>query len=286
MERPQSDAALRPEPGRLASADELFEPVTGIGERVLSTLEEIGSFFILAGQTARQFPAGIRSFGRLVDQMTTIGIGSLPLVVLTSLFVGAVASVQAAYQFQSYVPMRYLGTVITRSVVIELGPVLTALVVGGRVGASMAAELGTMKVTEQIDALETLAINPVRFLIVPRVAAAFLMLPMLTMFSDILAILGGWAIARLSLDVSTATFVDGVRFLFQARDVFGGLIKAFVFGIIIALSGCYYGMKTEGGAEGVGLATTKAVVASSVSILVADYFLAELIFRLVFGTLG
>jgi phospholipid/cholesterol/gamma-HCH transport system permease protein len=279
------DATYDRGPSGPLAAEDIFEPVTTIGERVLSGLEEIGSFFILVGQTIRQFPAGMKSFGRLTDEMTMIGMGSLPLVILTSLFVGAVASVQAAYQFQSYVPMRYLGTVVTKSVVLELGPVLTALVVGGRVGASIAAELGTMKVTEQIDALETLAINPVRFLIVPRVAAAFLMLPMLTMFSDILAILGGWAIARVSLDVSTETFIEGVRFLFKARDVFGGLVKAFVFGIIIALAGCYYGMKTEGGAEGVGLATTKAVVAGSVSILVADYFLAEIIFRLVFGSL-
>jgi phospholipid/cholesterol/gamma-HCH transport system permease protein len=265
------------------ATDEFLDPVMSLGERVLGTLEEIGRFFMLLWETILQFPAGIRSAPRLVDQMYQIGIGSLPLVILTSLFVGAVASVQAAYQFQNFVPMRYLGTVITRSVVIELGPVLTALVVGGRVGASISAELGTMKVTEQIDALETLAINPVRFLIVPRVAAAILMLPMLTVFSDIVAVFGGWMIARLSLDVSTSVFVEGVRLFFRARDVFGGLVKAFVFGAIISLAGCYYGMKTEGGAEGVGLATTKAVVASSVTILVADYFLAELILRVIFG---
>jgi phospholipid/cholesterol/gamma-HCH transport system permease protein len=285
MERRPKEA-LESGTGQPVPADDLFQPVARLGERVLEGLEEIGNFFILTAQTARQFPVGLRSFPRLVEQMTMIGIDSLPLVILTSLFVGAVASVQAAYQFQNYVPMHYLGTVITRSVVIELGPVLTALVVGGRVGASIAAEIGTMKVTEQIDALETLAINPVRFLIVPRVAAAFLMLPMLTMFSDVLAIFGGWVIARVSLDVSTATFMEGVRFMFRVRDVFGGLFKAFVFGTIISLAGCYYGMKTEGGAEGVGSATTKAVVAGSVSILVADYFLAELLFRIVFGSLG
>jgi phospholipid/cholesterol/gamma-HCH transport system permease protein len=204
-------------------------------------------------------------------------------VVLTSLFVGAVTSIQTAYQAQAYLPMRYLGMIVTRSVVIELGPVLTALVVGGRVGASFAAELGTMRVTEQIDALEALAINPVRFLVVPRVAAAILMLPVLTIFADFIAIFGAWAVARTSLDVSTATFMEGVRLLFQIRDVFGGLVKAFVFGTIIALAGCFYGMKTEGGAEGVGLATTRAVVASSVSILIADYFLAEVIFRIIFA---
>jgi phospholipid/cholesterol/gamma-HCH transport system permease protein len=266
-----------------AAGGEFAEQVAGVGERALAAVEELGRFFILSGQTARQFGAGLRSFGRVLDQMVMIGIGSLPLVVLTSLFVGAVTSIQTAYQAQAYVPMRYLGMIVTRSVVIELGPVLTALVVGGRVGASFAAELGTMRVTEQIDALEALAINPVRFLVVPRVAAAILMLPVLTIFADFIAIFGAWAVARTSLDVSTATFMEGVRLLFQIRDVFGGLVKAFVFGTIIALAGCFYGMKTEGGAEGVGLATTRAVVASSVSILIADYFLAEVIFRIIFA---
>jgi len=215
--------------------------------------------------------------------MTRIGIGSLPLVLVTSIFTGGVSAVQAAYQFQSYIPMRYLGTVIGKSVVIELGPVLTALVVGGRVGASIAAELGTMKVTEQIDALETLAINPVRYLVAPRLIAALVMLPVITVFADFLAIMGGWVVGMVGLGVSTHTFFSGLKIFFHVSDVTSGLVKAVVFGSIIAMMGSYHGMKTEGGAEGVGISTTRAVVSSCLLVLITDYILASLLFRGVFS---
>jgi len=207
----------------------------------------------------------------------------MPLTVIVALFTGAVAAVQASYQFRDYVPMIYLGTVIGKSVVIELGPVLTALVVGGRVGASIAAELGTMRVTEQIDAMETMGISPVRFLVVPRVLAALIMLPILTIFADIVAILGGYLVSVLTLDVTSHTFVSGLKLYFKPQDVFSGLIKAFCFGGIIAMMGCYYGLRSEGGAEGVGLATTKAVVASCLMILIVDYLLASFLFRVLFA---
>ena len=215
--------------------------------------------------------------------MTRIGIGSLPLVLVTSIFTGGVSAVQAAYQFQSYIPKRYLGTVIGKSVVIELGPVLTALVVGGRVGASIAAELGTMKVTEQIDALETLAINPVRYLVAPRLIAALVMLPVITVFADFLAIMGGWVVGMVGLGVSTHTFFSGLKIFFHVSDVTSGLVKAVVFGSIIAMMGSYHGMKTEGGAEGVGISTTRAVVSSCLLVLITDYILASLLFRGVFS---
>jgi phospholipid/cholesterol/gamma-HCH transport system permease protein len=217
-----------------------------------------------------------------VEQMMKIGVGSFPLVFVTAIFTGGVAAVQAAYQFQDYVPMRYLGTVVGKSVVIELGPVLTALVVGGRVSASISAELGTMKVTEQIDALETLAIDPVWFLMLPRLVAAIIMLPIATIFADILAIAGGYGVARVSLDLSSQTFMEGLRLLFHIRDVLGGLIKAFFFGSIIAGMGCFFGFRCEGGAEGVGRATTQAVVASCLLILITDYILASALFRILF----
>jgi phospholipid/cholesterol/gamma-HCH transport system permease protein len=218
----------------------------------------------------------------VIEQMMRVGIGSVPLVLITSIFTGGVSAVQAAYQFQDYVPMRYLGTVIGKSVVIELGPVLTALVVGGRVGASIAAELGTMKVTEQVDALETLAVDPIRYLVAPRLIAALVMLPVVTIFADFIAIIGGWAVALVGLDVSTHTFFSGLKIFFHASDVFSGLIKAVFFGGIIALMGSFHGMRTEGGAEGVGVATTKAVVSSCLMILITDYILASLLFRGVF----
>ena len=250
---------------------------------ILSWLQDVGEIFILLGDVLREMPAGARKVGLLVAQMSHIGVGSMPLTVIVALFTGAVAAVQASYQFRDYVPMIYLGTVIGKSVVIELGPVLTALVVGGRVGASIAAELGTMRVTEQIDAMETMGISPVRFLVVPRVLAALIMLPVLTIFADIVAILGGYLVSVLTLDVTSHTFVSGLKLYFKPQDVFSGLIKAFCFGGIIAMMGCYYGLRSEGGAEGVGLATTKAVVASCLMILIVDYLLASFLFRVIFA---
>jgi phospholipid/cholesterol/gamma-HCH transport system permease protein len=155
--------------------------------------------------------------------------------------------------------------------------------VGGRVGASIAAELGTMRVTEQIDALETLAIDPVRYLVLPRFVAAVLMLPVITVFADVLAIGGGWAVALFSLHVDTHTFTEGLRLFLYTRDIFGGLIKAAVFGMIIATMGCFYGFRAGGGAEGVGRATTQAVVASCLSILIVDYLLASVLFRVIWA---
>ena len=254
-----------------------------MGQTITGALADTGAAFLLFVNAIRAFPEAIRQRTLVVEQMMRIGIGSLPLVLVTSIFTGGVSAVQAAYQFQSYIPMRYLGTVIGKSVVIELGPVLTALVVGGRVGASIAAELGTMKVTEQIDALETLAINPVRYLVAPRLLAAVIMLPIITVFADFLAIMGGWVVGMVGLKVSTHTFFSGLKIFFHVSDVTSGLIKAVVFGTIIAMMGCYHGIKTEGGAEGVGISTTRAVVSSCLLVLITDYILASLLFRGVFS---
>jgi len=249
---------------------------------ILGMLSASGRFALFLGSLARELVPGLK-YGRLiVSQAEFIGIGSLPLVLLTSLFTGGVSALQTAYQFQGTVPLVYVGTVITKSVLIELGPVLTALVVGARVSSSFAAEIGTMRVTEQVDALETLAIRPVRFLAVPRLLAAVFMLPVITVFADFIALMGGLTVAVARIGMSVHTFTQGMRFLFNVNDIYGGLLKSFVFGAIIAVEGAFYGFQTTGGAEGVGMATTKAVVASCVMILVADYFLAEVIFRLIF----
>ena len=253
-----------------------------VGKYFTVTLEDVGRVFMLLVDTFKTFPRALRNTYLIVEQMMIIGVGSLPLVVVTSIFTGAVAAVQAAYQFQNYIPMRYLGTVIGKSVVIELGPVLTALVVGGRVGAAIAAELGTMKVTEQVDALETLAIDPLEYLVAPRFIAAIIMLPVITLFADFLAIMGGFVVAWAGMDVSSHTFFSGLKLFFHASDVYNGLIKSFFFGGIIATMGCYHGLNTEGGAEGVGIATMKAVVSSCLLILITDYILAAVLFRAVF----
>jgi phospholipid/cholesterol/gamma-HCH transport system permease protein len=250
--------------------------------RVLESIAEVGRISLLVGDTFRHLARGLRSFRLVVDQMHMIGVQSLMLVVIVSLFTGAVAAVQAAYQFSTVVPMKYIGSVILRSVIIELGPVLTALIVGGRVGAAIAAELGTMRVTEQVDALESMAINPVRYLVVPRVVAAIVMLPMLTILANTIAVFGGYVVATTSIGVSHHTYVTGLKNFFYLKDLWSGLIKAFFFGGIIGWMGCYYGFRTEGGAEGVGIATTRAVVSSCVLVLVSDYVLANVLFRFIF----
>jgi phospholipid/cholesterol/gamma-HCH transport system permease protein len=257
--------------------------VQSVGQKVIGGIEQVGSVTLFFLRVLRAVP-GFRKKGHLVlEQMMAIGVESLPLVLVTSIFTGGVAAVQAAYQFQDYVPMRYLGSVIGKSVVIELGPVLTALVVAGRVGASIAAELGTMRVTEQVDALETIGISPIKFLAVPRLLAGMIMLPLITVFSDFLAIGGAYVVAILSLDVATNTFMEGLRLFFHLQDVFGGLLKSFFFGVVITTMGCYFGFNAEGGAEGVGKATTRAVVSSCLLILILDYMLASLLFRVIFA---
>ncbi len=228
--------------------------------------------------TVLSLPMAFKRRHLIFEQMVFMGINSLPLVIFTSIFTGAVSALQAAYQFHGYVPLRYLGTAVGKAVVIELGPVLTGLVVAGRVGAAIAAELGTMKVTEQIDALETMALDPVEFLVMPRTISGVVMLPVLTVFSDFVAILGGLTISVFFIDVSSYTFLNGMKQFFELKDLFAGLIKAGIFGIIIAFMGCYQGFITEGGAEGVGRSTTRAVVYASVLILVSDYLVANLLF--------
>jgi phospholipid/cholesterol/gamma-HCH transport system permease protein len=261
--------------------------VRGFGylrSRMFDSMAEVGRITMLIGATFRALVPGMRAFSNVVDQMHAIGVQSLMLVLIVSLFTGAVAAVQAAYQFSSVVPLKYIGSVIMRSVIIELGPVLTALIVGGRVGAAIAAELGTMRVTEQIDALEAMAINPVRYLVVPRVVAAVVMLPILSMIANVIAIFGGYVVAVTTIGVSTHTYVTGLMDFFYMKDLWVGIIKAVFFGGIISWMGCYHGFRTEGGAEGVGKATTRAVVSSCVLVLVVDYVLANVLFRFIFAS--
>jgi phospholipid/cholesterol/gamma-HCH transport system permease protein len=256
--------------------------IRAIGANIINFLRDVGGTSIMLAGVLIRLKELPRTWRQTLLQMEQIGIGSIPLVIVTSVFVGAVAAVQAAYQFQDYVPMVFLGTVVGKSVILELGPVLTALVVGGRVSASIAAELGTMKVTEQIDAMEMLAIDPQRYLVMPRIVAAVVMLPVLTILADLLAILGGMLVANASIGVDTATFVKGLRMFFYVDDVISGVLKAATFGGIIGLLGCYNGFRTYGGAQGVGRATMQAVVSSCICILIMNYFLASVLFRVIF----
>jgi len=206
-----------------------------------------------------------------------IGVGSLPIVLLISAFAGAVTALQTGYQFTGSLPYYVVGTLIVESIVLELGPVLTGLVLAGRIGARYAAELGTMRVTEQIDALESLGRSPASHLIVPRVLAGFAMMPVLVVFADAVGILAGWKGAQLVLPVSDADFTYGAQYFWRPFDAWYSLIKAFVFAGSITLVSCYMGFNTGQGAEGVGRSTTTAVVASSVLILLLDTLLARLL---------
>jgi phospholipid/cholesterol/gamma-HCH transport system permease protein len=254
--------------------------LTLIGRSAIDFSAYLGGLTIMSLRILQSLPRFHRERKLIVQQMLTMGVRSLPLITLTSVFTGAVAAWQAAYQFQNFAPMRYLGTAVGKAVVIELAPVLSALVVAGRVGASIAAELGTMKVTEQVDALEVMGIDPVRYLVMPRVVSGLIMLPVLVLFADVIAILGALVVAVVMVNLSSETFLNGVRLFFELSDLYAGLIKAGLFGLIISLIGCYQGFATEGGAEGVGRSTTGAVVIASVLILVSDYFVATVLFRI------
>ena len=258
-------------------------PLSYLWSRIGDWVADVGRITLLVGETLRTLLRGLQSFRLVIDQMYIIGVQSVTLVLIVSVFTGAVAAVQAAYQFASVVPLKYIGSVIMRSVIIELGPVLTALIVGGRIGAAIAAELGTMRVTEQIDALEAMAINPVRYLVVPRVVASVVMLPVLVMIADVVGVFGGYVVSVTSVGVSTHTYVQGLQDFFYLKDLMSGIIKAVFFGAIIGWMGCYHGFRTEGGAEGVGIATTRAVVSACVLVLISDYVLANVLFRFVFA---
>jgi len=213
--------------------------------------------------------------GRLtLVQMRRIGVDSLPVALFIAAFTGVVLALQASYTFKGTVPLYFVGTLVGKSMMLELGPVLVGLALAGRVGASMAAELGTMKVTEQVDALETLAYNPQSYLVVPRVVAATVMFPIVVACAISVGLVTGWLTSLALLQLSTVDFIKGLRLFYVFKDIWYGLFKSASFGCTIALVGCSVGLGTRGGAEGVGRSTTQAVVYSAVLILVLDAFWA------------
>ena len=215
-----------------------------------------------------------------IDQMNRIGVTSLPLVFLTALFTGMVLSLQSAYQLRLFAAQQFTSDLVALSMTRELGPVLTAMVVAGRVGASIAAEIGTMKVTEQIDALRALATDPVRYLVVPRLVAGFFMLFFLTIYADCIGMLGGYLIAIFKLGISSHQYIKRSIEILMIKDIMTGLYKAFIFGTVISIVGCYFGFHAEGGAEGVGRATTLAVVTALILIIALDCFFTALFYFL------
>jgi len=257
----------------LDNAAEMF------GAATRESVEQLGAIGLFFWDVLRVTPRFATRFHLLVEQAMRIGVYSIPLIILISIFTGAITVWQTKYFFQDLVPYSILGTAVGKVILTDLGPVLTALVITGRVGAMLAAELGTMKVTEQVDAMRVLALDPFLYLLAPRVLVGFVMMPVLGVFSCFLAIVSAQVIAQLALGVGPYTFYNGMRMLFRFQDVVIMLVKSCVFGGVITLSGCYYGYLTltTSGAVGVGRSTNRAVVAASVLILVTNLIVASIL---------
>jgi len=245
-----------------------------IGRGAVAAVRGVGRFGFFLADLARAVP-DVRTWGRpTLVQMRRIGVDSLPVALFISAFTGIVLALQASYTFTGTVPLYVVGAVVGKTMMLELGPVLIGLALAGRVGASNAAELGTMRVTEQVDALETLAYDPAAYLVAPRVLAGTVMVPLVVALGILTGIATGWVTSLLLLDLSTAEFVKGLKLLYRFKDTWFGLAKSASFGFTITLVGCRLGLGTRGGAEGVGRSTTRAVVYSAMLILVLDAFWA------------
>jgi len=214
----------------------------------------------------------------IFKQMEFIGVRSVFVIILTGAFTGMVLALQSYYGFKKFGSEGLVGATVALSMTRELGPVLTSLMVSGRAGSAMAAELGTMRVTEQIDALTAMALNPIKYLVTPRIIAAFLVLPVLTVISDFIGIIGGYLVGVKLLGINEGAYIDKMIKFVELNDIYNGLVKSAVFGVILSIVSCYKGFYAKVGAEGVGRATTEAVVASSVTILVTDYILTSFMF--------
>jgi len=256
----------------------LLDLLGAIGHGVIGLCRGAGALALFAGSAlshAVRPPFYPRMFGRaLLD----IGYFSLPVVALTALFTGMVLALQSYTGFSRFSAQGAVANLVVLSVTRELGPVLAGLMVAGRVGAAMAAELGTMRVTDQIDALSTLSTHPMKYLVAPRLLAGTVALPLLVIVADILGVMGGFIVSTLKLGFNPATYLANTVKFAEAEDVISGLVKAAVFGFLIALMGCYQGYHSKGGAQGVGAATTAAVVSASLLILAFDYVLTEMFF--------
>ncbi|HEX6105802.1 MAG TPA: ABC transporter permease [Gemmatimonadales bacterium] len=250
-----------------------------LGRWTLNAASHVGRVSLLVLDGIRSMTEWRIWLPRMFTEAWNIGVGSLFIVLLISGFAGAVTALQARYQFTGTIPIYYLAGVVVESIVLELGPVLTALVLAGRIGARYAAELGTMRVTEQIDALESLGRSPSSHLIVPRVIAGLIMIPVLTVLANVMGIVAGWASMKLVLPITDADFAYGARSFWKPFDATYSVIKAFFFAGSITIIACYMGFNTQQGAEGVGRSTTGAVVAASVLILLLDVMLANLLLK-------
>ncbi|MEK0082514.1 ABC transporter permease [Geminicoccaceae bacterium SYSU G07066] len=255
-----------------------MNPLAAIGHVVLVLCETVGEFVLFAVQAIAGGLRGPFYPRQMLRQMLEIGYYSLPVVGLTAIFTGMVLALQSYTGFSRFEAGNAIPTIVVLSMTRELGPVLAGLMVAGRVGAAMAAELGTMRVTEQIDALTTLSTDPLRYLVFPRLLAGLLMLPLLVLVADIIGVMGGYLVSTYKLGFGPVEYINRTLQYLETQDVVSGLVKAAVFGFIVALMGCFQGYHSKGGAQGVGAATTKAVVSASILILTANYVVTELFF--------
>jgi len=255
----------------------ILGPVEAVGRGTLGSVAAVGRAGYLAADAVRALRK-LNLWGtHLVPEMSRIGVESVPIAAFIATFTGIVLAIQAQYTFTGAVPEYFVGTLVGKTMILELGPVLTGLALSGRVGANIAAEIGTMRVTEQIDALETLAYDPVAYLVVPRVLAGALMFPVVITLANAIGILAGWGTSLSLLDMSSHEFLRGLRLFFRPWDVTFSIIKSITFGITVTGVGCSFGYHTRGGAEGVGKATTRSVVVASMIILVLDAFWAAVL---------
>jgi phospholipid/cholesterol/gamma-HCH transport system permease protein len=246
----------------------LLDNIAGnFGKAARESIEQLGAIGMFFFGTLAALPSTLTKFHLVTEQMLRMGVYSLPIVFLTSAFIGLVSAWQYHYIASDIIPLTYLGAAMGKVIFTDLGPVLTALVLTGRIGARLAAELGTMKVTEQIDAMTCLSLNPCHYLLTPRIIAGFLMTPALMVFSFFFSIVSAQMLSLIAFDMNPGSFYNSLRLLFKFNDVIIGIVKGFVFGGGIALAGCYYGFFAAGGAVGVGESTKRAVVASAILIL-------------------
>ena len=255
----------------------IVRSVQALGGGALSGIGAVGRAGYLAVDAAKALRR-IHFWGpHLLPQMARVGVESVPIALFIAMFTGVVLALQASYTFTGAVPLYFVGTLVGKTMVLELGPVLTGLALSGRVGANIAAELGTMRVTEQIDALETLAYDPVAYLVVPRVLAGAIMFPMVVMMANAMGILAGWLTSLSLLSMSSQEFLKGLQIFFEPWDVQFSMIKSVTFGITVTSVGCAFGYHCRGGAEGVGTAATRTVVIATMILLALDAFWAAVL---------
>lgn len=255
-----------------------MNPVAVIGRLFIDFLANIGSLGIFWWQIFAAFFSFKIYWRQIFKQMVEIGYYSLPVVGLTAIFTGAVLALQSYTGFSRFNAESSIASVVVLSITRELGPVLAGLMLAGRVGAAIAAEIGTMKVTEQIDALYTLNTNPFNYLVLPRVIAGILMLPLLVVIADVIGVFGGYLVSIYKLGFSPYTYLKSTFDFLETQDVISGLIKAAFFGFVVTAMGCYHGYNSKRGAQGVGIATTNAVVSASILILISNYVITGILF--------